>query len=360
MREDIESLLNKDKDYTIEVRNELDGKIVATDFFKNTISDVDEFDKLAWENKSGYDSPNFPSFTKFLEGWSAGFYVWAGLPNMGKTAIMTNIMNDLCMKKENKLFGIYFTLDDPRNKIIPRIVAMNELIPINLIAKPGRYKEMIIEGHPNSILIDEQLKKREQGLKNLKDNSDKMIIFDSKEIENIDDIYEKARQIQSYVKAIDPEMNIIICIDSLKDIQLDLTYGKLTVNEKIDVVSKKLKDLSNELNCIVFASMHLRKLNANRRPNMEDLKDSNTLEYEIDACFLVHNDVSKNKQAAKVFYRESEESADKMPVLEIDWGKNKLSSYKGITFCNFAPEYSKCVECDEDSAIRYNALIYEI
>lgn len=273
MREDIKDLLSRDKDYNIEVRNELDGKIVATDFFKNTITDIDNFDKFAWENKTGYDSPNFPSFTKYFEGWSAGFYIWAGLPNMGKTAIMTNIMNDLCMKKENKLFGIYFTLDDSRNKIIPRIVAMNELIPINLVAKPGRYKEMILDGHPDSIHINEQLKKRSEGLQNLKNNADKMVIFDNSEVESIDDIYEKARQIQSYVKAIDPEMNIIICIDSLKDIQLDQTYGKLSVNEKVDVVSKKLKDLSNELNCIVFASMHLRKLNANRRPNMEDLKD---------------------------------------------------------------------------------------
>ena len=120
------------------------------------------------------------------------------------------------------------------------------------------------------------------------------------------------------------------------------------------------KDLSIELNCMIFASMHLRKLNGNRRPTMDDLKDSNTLEYELDACFLVYNDVSKNKQGAKIFYRDSEESVDKKPIIEVDWGKNKISAYKGVTFCNFAPDYSKCIECSEDAAMRYNALIYEV
>ena len=360
MREDIKELINKDKDLSIETMGELDDKIVATDFFENMIHDVDAFNEQAWKSKEGFDSPNFPSFTKGFEGWSPGFYAFAGAPNMGKTAIMTNIMEDLCTCEKNKLFGIYFSLDDPKNKIIPRIIAMREVIPINLVSTPARYNEMILNNHPDSIHIQEELDKREKGLENLKKDSNKMVIFDSKEIKTIDDIYIKCKQIYSYVKSIDEEMNVIIAIDSLKDIELDASYGKLTINERIDLVSRKLKDLSTDLNCMVFASMHLRKLNANRRPTMDDLKDSNTLEYELDACFLVYNDVSKNKQSAKIFYREDNENTEKMPIIEVDWGKNKISSYKGITFCNFAPNYSKCIECSAESSIRYNALIYEV
>ena len=358
MREDIKNLLETEKDLSIETVDELDNKILATNFFENMANDIDEFDKIAWENKAGFDSPNFPSFTEGLEGWSPGFYCFAGAANMGKTAIMLNIIEDLCMNPENKLFGIYFSLDDSKNKVIPRIVAMRELIPINIVSKPGRFKQMIIDGHPDSINISMQLDKREEGLESLKSESNKLAIFDSQEIRTIDDIYEKARQVYTYIKAIDEEMNIIIGIDSLKDIEIpDM---KLTTNERIDMVAEKVKDLSIELNCIVFASMHLRKLNGNRRPTMDDLKDSNTLEYELDACFLVYNDVSKNKQGAKIFYRDSDESVDKKPIIEIDWGKNKISAYKGITFCNFAPDYSKCIECSPDAAMRYNALIYEV
>ena len=360
MREDIENLINEDKDLNIETRSELDGKIIAEDFFNCMANDIDSFEKFCRENKEGFKSPNFPTFEEKLEGWSAGFYVFAGPSNAGKTAVMTNIADDLCNCEENKLFAIYYALDDKTNDIIPRVVAMKESIPINLVLKPARFEQMIIDGHPDSLFIQEQLNKRTNGLERLKKCSDKMMIKDTTTVKTLDDICTLSRQVHSYVKAIDPDMNIMLIVDSLKDVHLGEGYGKLTVNEKIDIVSKGLKDLSTELNCMLFASMHLRKLNANRRPTMDDLKDSNTLEYESNVCFLINNDVSRNKQSAKIFYREDTENAEKQQVIEVDWGKNKLSSYKGITFCNFAPDFSKCVECSKEASERYNSLIYEL
>lgn len=359
MNKEIQDILNTDKDLSIETIDELEDVNVATDFFQNMKNDVDSFDKDAWANKTGYVSPNFPSFGEALEGWTAGLYVFAGPSNHGKTALMTNIQHDLCSHAPNKLFGIYYSLDDTRNRVIPRIVAMREDIPISVVAKPGRYQQMIDDGHPDSINIQKALDKRKKGLNNLKSDSDKLVIFESEDVELIDDIYEKTEQIYHYVKSIDPEMNIMIAIDSLKDIMLNSNV-KLTDNERMDIVSKQIKDLSKKFNCIVFVSMHLRKLNGTRRPTMDDLKDSNILEYEADVCFLVYNDVSKNKQSAKIFYKDSEESTEKKPIIEVDWGKNKLSSYKGVMFCNFSPEYSKCIEVAEDSAQRYNAILYQI
>ena len=86
---------------------------------------------------------------------------------------------------------------------------------------------------------------------------------------------------------------------------------------------------------------------------------ANRLEYEADVIFLVYNDVSRNKDAAKIYSRAGEDGP-KQPILELDWAKNKISSYKGRTFCYFSPEYSKSIECDEDDARRFNALVYQI
>lgn len=355
----IKEILNKDKDYEIETIDELEGINVATDFFNNMIHDIDAFEEEAWSNKTGYVSPSFPSFTEGLEGWSPGFYVWCGPSNHGKTAMLLNVMEDLCAYEDNKLFGIFYSLDDTRNRVIPRIVAMRENIPISIVAKPARYNQMIEEGHPDASNMYKQLQKRSKGLENLKKDSNKMVIFESEEIETIEDIYEKTEQIYHYIKSIDSEMNIIIGIDSLKDIVIKDSL-KLTANERIDIVAKKVKDLSKKFNCITFSSMHLRKLNGARRPTVDDIKDSNVLEYESDVCFLVYNDVSKNKQSAKIYYKDSEESIEKKPVIEIDWAKNKMSSYKGVTFCNFAPDYNKCIEANEDASFRYNAILYQI
>lgn len=72
---------------------------------------------------------------------------------------------------------------------------------------------------------------------------------------------------------------------------------------------------------------------------------------------MIHNDVSKNKNVANVFYQEPGDST-KLPVLEIDWAKNKKSSYKGRTYCTFTPEFSRAVECTEDQKLRFDAIVY--
>lgn len=358
MREDIKKLLETEKNNDIELRDELEGKVCAIDYYKALSNDIDSFDEMAWNNKTGYKTPNFPTLEKGLEGWSAGFYTFASPANAGKSALLTNILNDLCMCEENNLFGIYFSLDDSKNKIIPRIVAMRETLPISVISKPGRYQEMINKGHQDTDLFNDWLIRRKQGLQNLKSDSNKMIIFDSQDIKNYDQLYETVKNVHAYVKSQDENANIVIAIDSLKDVVI--SDVKLEQNERIAEVARRIKDISIEFNCIVLSSMHLRKLNGNRRSSIDDLKESNTLEYELDVCFLVDNDVSRNKQSAKIFRYESETDTEKKPVLSIDWAKNKISSYKGITFCNFSPEYSKCVEVTPEAAEVYTSRIYQM
>ena len=118
-----------------------------------------------------------------------------------------------------------------------------------------------------------------------------------------------------------------------------------------------LKEWSTTLNIPIFGSRHLSKLKQNRRPILDDLKDSNEYVYEASVVWLIYNDVSKNKEASTIFSTQ-EGVSEKQPVIEIDWAKNKKSSYKGRTYTYFSPNYSKTVECDRDLTKRFDALIY--
>ena len=350
--------LIKSERVDVELLEDTDNKVCAIDYFNCLAESLDIFEDRAWNKKEGYKTPNFPSLTNGLEGWDSGLYIFAGLANHGKTAAMINILEDLVMCESNKLFGIYYSLDDNKNKVLPRIVAMRESLPISLVAKPGRYQKMVNEGHPDAIHIAQQLDKRKEGIKRLKAESNKMMVLDSQEIKSDKDLKNSIYQIYNYIKAIDEEANIVVAVDGLKDI--NFTDLHLTENEKVDTASKFLKELSVDLDIIVMSTMHLRKLNGNRRPGTDDLRDSNRLEYEANVIFLVYNDVSRNKDAAKIYTRTGAEDSPKCPVLELDWAKNKISSYKGRTFCYFAPEYSKAIECHEDDARRFNALVYQL
>lgn len=342
----------------LELRNEDEEIVQAEDFFAVMAEDLDEFEEKSWSKGNGYKTPKFPMISDKLEGLDSGLYLLPAESNAGKSAMMMNIVEDLVMCQENKLFGLYFSLDDSKHEIIPRLIAMREGIRIGTVAKPQRAQNMINENHEEAQLLIDELAKREAGINNLKANSNRFMIVDSTKVKTLDEMKAYIERVCNYVKAIDPEMNLVVAIDSIKDIRLDDHYNIKTTNEASDFIAREVKHWTVEFDMPIFSSVHLRKLNGNRRPTLDDLKDSNVLVYEASVIWLLFNDVSKNKQGAKIFHR-LENQEEKLPIIEFDWAKNKKSSYKGRSFCYFAPEMSRAAECNADAMRRFNALLYE-
>lgn len=358
-------------------------EIEMEDFFKTSLEDLESFDNNAWNKGDGFKMPNFPIITEKLEGLDSGLYLFAGKSNHGKSAIMMNLMQDACSNSENKLFGIYYSLDDSKNEIIPRLIAMDQSIPIGVAAKPQRWRNLIDEAmktveysetgeviniaddmkeHDNNMepnidieKYEEYLNRREIGLQSLRDSVNHFKIEDSTKIKNADDMYEHIKMVLTYLRAEDPEYRLLIAIDSINDLRL--TY-KPNDNDVLAAVAKTVKEWTVEFDCPIFASTHIRKLNGTRRPTLEDLKDSTVLVYEASVVWIVYNDVSENKQGANIYQIDSNGEGIKIPVLEIDWAKNKKSSYKGHSFCYFRPEFSKALEADKDTGERFTQLIY--
>lgn len=320
-------------------------------YFNSTLQDYEDFDERAYNKGDGYKIPGFPLMENNLEGVESGLYVFAGESNSGKSALMMNVLKDMVSYRPNKLFGVYYSLDDSKHEIIPRIIAMEQEIPISVASKPKRYENMIEQcDNDNIVLYQGYLDKRQRGLDKLKEEVDIFKIEDANKIKNTTDLKEHIKNIRKYVKSINPEMNVMIAVDALNDVFLDKkVYGRVTdKGEIVAEVSKFLKDLSVEFDMIVFTSSHLRKLNGNRRPTVDDLKEANTLLYEASVVWLVYNDVSKNKGAATIYWDDKNVEGRRGAVIEIDWGKNKKSSYKGRTFCAFKPYFSKTIEIDKN------------
>lgn len=370
MTNDIMKELQIDNIETLNPINKEEEKVIMEDFFATTLEDLNSFDEDAWNKGDGFKLPNYPYVTEQLEGLDSGLYLFAGKSNHGKSAIMMNMMFDACSHEPNKLFGLYYSLDDSKKEIIPRFIAMDQRIPIGIAAKPQRYQNIINNAYanqnsnddfmdfniPDEILkYEEQLEKRKAGLDNLRNNVNKLKIEDSNKIKNINDMHEHIKMVLTYLRAIDPEYKLLIAIDSINDLRLT---KKPDDNDILGEVARQVKHWTVEFDCPIFASTHIRKLNGTRRPTIEDLKDSTVLVYEASVVWIVYNDVSENKQAAKI-YQLQEGGEFKEPILEIDWAKNKKSSFKGRSFCYFRPEYSKAIECDIEAIKRYSALVYE-
>lgn len=343
--------------------------IVMQDFFKLSRDNYDEFDIKARTKGNGYKIPSYPFVEAKLEGLEAGLYLFSGESNSGKSAAMMNMIKDICSCEENNLFGIYYSLDDTKHEIIPRIIAMEQSIPIGVASKPRRYEEMLEDTETfgdNAALYAEYLEKRQKGLDKLKSEADKFLIEDANKIKTSTDIVNHIKMVKTFLKSYYTEqgnvekankMNVIIAIDALNDIKLDpKVYGRIRKEDASEEVAKFVKDLSTQFDIVVFASSHLRKLNGNRRPMLDDLREANTLVYEASVVWLVYNDVSKNKQGAKIYWNDNQQPG---PILEMDWAKNKKSSFKGRSFNKFSPNLSQIKECSLKEMEAFENLIMQ-
>lgn len=351
--ETIEDILQQKNEVSIEDYYSLGQKI------------YDDFDTYAYKKGHGYTVNGFPIFNKRLEGMEEGLYVFAGESNSGKTAIVTNLIWQITQCPENKLFGLYYSLDDSTNEVIARLIAMNQQIPISVASKPKRYEDFIEANKDNETPVIQQerdlyieyLDKRRTGLQGLAEANTRFLIQDNETIPNLETLLDHIRKVQLYVKSFDPDNNVIVAIDSIADLTVDSKKFN-TDRERIDYISKTLKKAANnELKIPLMGTYHLRKLNHSGRPSLDDVKESGRLVYEASMIFLVFNDVSKNKESASVF-SSMEDNEYKQPIIELDWAKNKKSSYKGRTYYYFIPNCSKVIECGEPEHRRYDALIY--
>lgn len=332
-------------------------EIDMEDFAATTLEDMDSLEERCWSRGTGYIAPNYPMINEKLEGLEAGFYVFGGESNGGKTAVMMNLLWDYAAYKENKLFGLYFSLDDSSDEVLPRIIAKNQQIPISAVSKPQRLQDKINAAEEDALACQDLLDKRKTGIEEMKTNRFNFKVVDGRKIKNAEMMHSYIEKMQVYVKTIDPEMKLIVAIDSLNDVRF-ASVKTTSDKERNDLIAKTIKEWAVDLGIPIFGSAHMRKLNANRRPTLDDLKESIEYVYEASLTWLVHNDVSKNNQSANVYYHiEAEE--EKQPVIELDWAKNKKSSYKGRTYCYFVPNQSRLLECPADDARRFNALIYQ-
>lgn len=357
-----EAVAKENNDETPEILTEEEKMELRQLSFKKiqeeSLKDLEDFDEDAWNKGEGYTSEKFKIISDKLEGMDSGLYLLAAESNVGKSAMLLELVDEFSKNPKNKLFGVYFSLDDSKKEIIPRLIAKNQTIPIGVASKPARYKELLKNGAPNSINYQSYLERREKGLEELKNNTSSFKIYDSGDIRTIEDMEEEIKKLQIYVKSIDKDANLIVAIDSINDLRFrDKTFH--SDRSKHDEAAQIVKNWATTYDIPILAAVHLAKGDGrNARPTLSRIKESVEYVYEASVIWLLYNDVGINGQSAKV-YSQQEGTAEKFPIMELDWAKNKRSSFKGRTFCYFSPEYSKIVEIDEDTSKRLNALVYE-
>ena len=224
---------------------------------------------------------------------------------------------------------------------MPRLIALDQKITINQALFPKSLEEPIL------------IQKREAGIQALKDNIEYFTMRDSNKGYSIEYIEETVREYTRILEMAYPEKyQVVIFIDNFHDIQVtDDRYFE--DNARFDHVSDKLTEIANTFLIPVLCSAEFRKINVHKRPNIDDIKNTGKIAYEAKAIMLLYNEYGTKNESADIYWELADsrnpEAVRKMPIVEFDVAKNKMSSFKGTHFMEFIPEMAHMRQVpDED------------
>lgn len=130
--------------------------------------------------------------------------------------------------------------------------------------------------------------------------------------------------------------------------------GGLSGREKYKKLSADLKHICTSNACTIFTTAEYRKLAPGARPNNSDLAETVALEYDSNAIMHCHSELHSNRDSTFRYHWNAE--GEKSPLVEVDFGKNKVSSYKGRIHYKFYPEKATYIELTETEVERLEEL----
>jgi len=307
-------------------------------FFKSKmLQTIAEVDKYSWERgELGGLDWGFESFNKAFEGLNTGVHLVAGQSNVGKSGICIQLAWQIAKanriptpQRPKKAFVLYFSLDDNNNELMPRLVAIDQQIPINAVRFPKK--------HQDDARVMEA---RQVGYENLRESAMYLGMQDVNEGSDIEYIEETAEKYYIELQKIDPAYQLVLVIDNFHDITVRQSGGfGADQNGKYDFIADKLSRIATRFDCPIICTAEFRKLNGNRRPILDDIRESTKIVYEAKAILLCYNEVGLRGQQANVFWQRPD-NPNKQPIFEAHVGKNKFGSFKGRMFLEFIPEMS--------------------
>jgi replicative DNA helicase len=207
------------------------------------------------------------------------FYILAGRPGMGKSALAYNIVEYASTKHNTGGAILVFTFETSREQSAARVITSNQ----NINGKKLRTAK----------LDGEDWEKLSAAINNLSNKE----IYINKDSKNIADGMHEARMLNKQVKG---GVRLLI-FDYLQ-----LMYGTIKKGanreQEVAAISRSLKTIATDLDCPVIAISSLNRTIENRAikiPQLSDLRESGAIEYDADVIMFIYRDDYYNPENSR-------------------------------------------------------------
>ena len=306
---------------------------------------LDGFETKAWQTKNiGIKTGMNCIDTAFDGGLFPGFIIIGGDSNLGKTAFMTQLAWGV-VENNQDVYVMDFSLDDAMPDKLSRVAACSGKLIINCVKTPLNYVN-----YPLMLI------RRKNAILNLRANVDKYRAYDATFSSYIEDIEKEIQDKLIYFDSQNIKKKLVVFIDNFHDLNI-ASEPRLQDKEKYDRLAQWCSDTAIKYDILLICTAELKKLNGNRRPQLDDIREAVKIKYEAKAVLLVYNEVHYKGDGADIYFMK-QNNPFKQPIFEVHFAKNKFGTYKGRNFFEFYPDMAFMKECSPSAQKAYSQIIF--
>ncbi len=245
--------------------------------------ELQRWDELAKRGESITGVPSgFADLDQITGGFQPGnLIIIAARPSMGKSALVTNIAENVALNKKNPRAVALFSLEMSEGELAQRFIASQAAIKGDDLRK-GRVRD---EKWQRVLKVAGEYERS------------KLYVDDSSDI-GLLDIRAKARRLH---QALHDEGGLgLVIIDYLQLMRADTRYDSRV--QQVGEMSRGLKILARELKVPVIALSQLSRgveSRTDKRPMLSDLRESGQIEQDADLVMFIYRDEYYNHEASE-------------------------------------------------------------
>lgn len=285
-----------------------------------------------------FDLPDWREFTEAVKGdWTATLNVIGGAANSGKTGLMANIALQLAKSEDDDVMVIFHTIDDTVAQFTTRLVCQfaQEIMPtitLNQIKNPNAYSQ--------SRRINEARRYGYEELKKLVAKN-KLVVRGGEQGSGGATL-SFAQDLIRYNKKLYPGKRIAYFLDNFHRLR---DFANLDERIRFKNLSNATKDLAKREGIGIWATMEYNKATGQERPTNNSIAESIAMEYDANIIIHVYNELHNKRDDAELYFMrvDAEGRRYRAPRIELIFGKNKVSSFKGRLYFDFYTEQSRYV-----------------
>lgn len=241
-----------------------------------TLRVLEEIEKLQNDPNARqyqYKLQKFPTLMKSTCGLQKGFYIITADPNVGKTAFLCQLTNDLLASNDgNSVKVLFFSLDDDKDDIFKRLISnLGNVFAGNREDTPNINASSSYYDFYDEVMGKWQVNPKSTQAKRMATK----VLRENIEAGRLE-ISDKAQSLESMrTKIVDyGTENLVVMVDAVYRMKVNATG-----NEKDDVISSGIKDLAKDFKIPIVCVKELNKDKDRKTAKMSDIKGSQSWGY---------------------------------------------------------------------------------